>query len=138
MNIICQNILTQDAKDIRIQVFMDEQGFQNEFDEIDDISIHFLGYKNHKPIAVCRIYFDNVRNCYILGRLAIIKTHRKQGYGSNMIEAASLFVKAKGGSTLHLHAQCNAFAFYQRLGFNPYGPIDHDEHCPHRWMQKKL
>ena len=30
--------LPQDAKDIHIEVFMNEQGFENEFDEIDTIS----------------------------------------------------------------------------------------------------
>lgn len=32
--------LPEDAKQIRTAVFVDEQGFHEEFDETDDISIH--------------------------------------------------------------------------------------------------
>lgn len=42
--------LPQDAKDIRIEVFMKEQGFENEFDEIDTISHHIVAFNEEKPI----------------------------------------------------------------------------------------
>ena len=34
--------LPQEAKNIRIEVFMKEQGFENEFDDIDTISHHIV------------------------------------------------------------------------------------------------
>lgn len=42
MNTKIFTTLPQDAKDIRIEVFMNEQGFENEFDEIDTISHHIV------------------------------------------------------------------------------------------------
>ena len=42
MNTKIFTTLPQDAKDIRIEVFMKEQGFKNEFDEIDTISHHIV------------------------------------------------------------------------------------------------
>lgn len=41
--------LPQDAKDIRIEVFMNEQGFENEFDEIDTISHHIVAFDEENP-----------------------------------------------------------------------------------------
>lgn len=41
--------LPQDAKDIRIEVFMNEQGFENEFDEIDTIVIISLSLMKENP-----------------------------------------------------------------------------------------
>lgn len=42
MNTKTYTTLPQEAKDIRIEVFMKEQGFENEFDDIDQISSHIV------------------------------------------------------------------------------------------------
>lgn len=43
--------LPQDAKDIRIEVFMNEQGFENEFDEIDTISHHIVAFDGSSTVV---------------------------------------------------------------------------------------
>ena len=48
--------LCDDAKKIRTEVFVNEQGFSVEFDEIDDVAVHIVGYDEGKPAAVCRYY----------------------------------------------------------------------------------
>ena len=138
MQFICDTKLFQDAIDIRNEVFIYEQGFQNEFDELDDISLHCVLYVNHQAIGVCRIYYDTTLHTYVLGRLAIIKSHRHLGYGSQLIIHAQQLIKEKGGTSIHLHSQCKALAFYQQLGFHAYGEIDYDEACPHQWMKKTI
>ena len=35
-----------------------------------------------------------------------------------------------------LHAQLQAVPFYEKLGFQAYGEIEYEEHCPHTWMKK--
>ena len=45
--------LTTEAKMIRTKVFMEEQGFHNEFDEKDRISIHIVLFELSKPVATC-------------------------------------------------------------------------------------
>ena len=44
MKYIVYNTLSDDAKNIRIKVFVEEQGFENEFDEIDNSSFHIVSY----------------------------------------------------------------------------------------------
>ena len=92
--------------------------------------------QHNKPIAVCRLYYDAKQNAYIIGRLAIHKDYRHQGYGSNLIHSVICFVKNKPRIPLLLHAQCRVIPFYQTLGFEPFGEIDYDEHTPHQWMKK--
>ena len=53
------DFLSDDAKMIRESVFMKEQGFENEFDEIDDIAIHIVLYDNKNPVATCRIFKED-------------------------------------------------------------------------------
>ena len=42
MNTVLFDFLHEDAKIIRVSVFMDEQGFKDEFDEIDQLMVFLL------------------------------------------------------------------------------------------------
>lgn len=146
INISYQNImkfkiydfLSDDAKIIRKQVFMEEQGFRNEFDDIDDISFHIVMYDENRPVATCRVYEDIVKNEYILGRLSVVKEYRGMSLGAKMIGEAERIVKEKGGTSIRLHAQCRVTPFYGQQGYEEYGVIEDDEGCPHIWMKKQL
>lgn len=129
--------LPVDAKNIRIEVFMDEQGFQDEFDDIDNIATHLVMYDNDTPVAVGRFYTEDNENYYI-GRLAVIKSYRGKGLGSEIVKEAERLIKIKGGSKVLLHSQCQAMPFYTNLGYIPFGESDFDEDCPHQWMRKEL
>ena len=50
------DFLHPDARFIRKMVFMEEQGFKNEFDEIDDEAKHVVIYSQNNPDATCRYY----------------------------------------------------------------------------------
>ncbi len=132
------NFLSDDAKIIRKQVFMEEQGFKNEFDDIDNISFHIVMYDENRPVATCRVYEDIVKNEYILGRLSVVKEYRGMSLGAKMIGEAERIVKEKGGTSIRLHAQCRVTPFYGQQGYKEYGVIEDDEGCPHIWMKKQL
>lgn len=55
MKILVFDTLAEHAKKVREEVFMQEQGFQNEFDEIDNISWHIVMFHEEEPIAAYRI-----------------------------------------------------------------------------------
>ena len=127
------------AKVIRQKVFVDEQGFHSEFDDIDETATHIVVFDEDKiPIATCRIFWDTVMNTYILGRLAVIKEYRGKNIGSAIVKEAEKYVEKNGGKCLALHAQCRSSAFYLKLGFSEFGDIDEVEGCPHIWMKKDL
>lgn len=127
------------AREIRRQVFMDEQGFRDEFDEIDDMAVHMVMLDGGKePVATCRVFWDKDTKSYVLGRLAVVKGYRGQNIGSAMVEEAQRYVRKKGGECIVLHAQCRAASFYRKAGFTEFGDSDEDEGCPHIWMRKYL
>ena len=128
MNIKIFETLSDDVKEIRQAVFVIEQGFQNEFDEIDEISTHIVMYnQENEPIATCRVFIGEDEDTYILGRLAVKKQYRGQNIGSKMVDEAEKVVKSKGGNRLCLHAQCRVKNFYEKSGFVAYGQVDADE-----------
>ena len=131
--------LPEDAVAIRTEVFVEEQGFQEEFDSIDHEAIHFVAYENGEPIATCRIFADaEDAKTYILGRFAVLLPCRGRGVGREMMQTVGQYAIGMGIARLRLHAQCRVEEFYQRLGFSTYGEIELEENCPHVWMEKTL
>ncbi len=136
MNIKIYNQLNKDSKYIRETVFIYEQQFTVEFDDIDAISKHIVLYVEDNPIGVCRVYKDN--EYYIIGRVAILKEYRKYGYGSIIVKAAEDLIKSLGGNLIKLSAQVRIKTFYLKLGYNCIGEEYYDEYCPHITMIKNV
>lgn len=128
--------LPQDAKEIREAVFMKEQGFVQEFDDIDKCAKHLVVYKNEQPIAVCRFFPQNAE--YIIGRIAVRKEYRGKHIGAAVLTWAEQEIHAAGGTNIALHAQEQAKGFYEKLGYAQRGGIEYEESCPHVWMTKEL
>ena len=128
--------LPEEACWLRETVFVQEQGFTDEFDKLDLCSEHIVLFVQQEPAAVCRIYWDEAMQQYILGRVAVSAHFRKQGIGTAVVRAAEDYIREKGGKELHLHAQCRITDFYAACGYTPYGPIEDDQGCPHIWMKK--
>lgn len=138
MEIKQYNGLCDDAMYIRETVFIDEQGFRDEFDEIDKRAVHLVAYDEDKPVATCRFFWSDERNTYLLGRLAVLKKYRKNHLGAVMMKKTEEFVKESGGTSIELHAQKQAIKFYEKQGYSVCSEMEYEEHCPHYWMRKKL
>ena len=132
MNYKIYEQLPQEAKDIRIKVFMEEQGFKDEFDDLDQECRHLVVFDQNKPIGTCRYYYDDSLHAHVIGRIAVIKEYRGKKVGQYIVQSACSLLKG----TVCLHAQLQAKGFYEKLGFKAYGEIDYDEDCPHTWMKK--
>lgn len=131
--------LNDDIISIRTEVFVKEQGFQNEFDSIDKNCLHCLLYKNGVPAAVGRIYRDeNVKTLFHIGRVAAKRQFRKSGCGKEILRQMEEKIKELGGEQITLSAQCRVRKFYEFCGYIPEGFVYYDESCPHICMKKKL
>ena len=131
--------LPQAAKEIREKVFIEEQGFTNEFDEKDDIAVHLVLFdESAAPLATCRIFTDAHTYDFVLGRVAVVKEHRGKNLGLVLVKEAERYAKEKGGKRIVVHAQLRAVAFYEKAGFIECGEVEYDEGCPHIPMIKPL
>lgn len=63
------NYLPEEARKIRNEVFVKEQGFVGEFDEIDNIARHIVIYEKKQPISTCRIYLNIKKQSFVIGRM---------------------------------------------------------------------
>ncbi len=130
------NYLPLEAKQIREQVFIKEQGFKSEYDKKDDIATHIVIYDGDEAIATCRLFEIDTNGTYIVGRLAVKKELRGKGIGKILIDEAQKLVLQNGGNCIIVHAQVRAKEFYNKVGFVEYGKTDYEQGCPHLWMKK--
>lgn len=128
--------LNDDIIKIRTEVFIVEQGFKDEFDEIDKTCSHIVLYDNKKPVATCR-YFNESETFHI-GRVAIIKEYRGKHLGNKIMQIAKNEIKSEGGQIVEVSAQARVSEFYKKLGYNKVGDIYFDEYCEHIRMVKVL
>ena len=131
-------ILPKSAMQIRNAVFVEEQGFVDEYDEIDKIATHFVSFDGEEPIATCRVFCTNDPKTYYLGRLAVVRSRRGQHIGAEIVSVAEAYIRDHGGMRILLHSQCNAAGFYAAIGYNETNERDEEQGCPHVWMVKQL
>lgn len=128
--------LPDEAVMIREKVFIEEQGFKNEFDSADADAEHMVMFENDKPVAACRFYRQADTGDYVIGRIAVLRDYRGRNIGSEMLRAAEDIIRKRGGARALIHAQVRAEAFYEKQGYVCFGQTDLDEDLPHIWMEK--
>lgn len=131
--------ISADVRYIRKTVFCDEQGFSvdGEFDDLDDKSYFIVLLDGEKAVATARFFMLSADVAKI-GRIAVLKSHRKMGLGSKLMEAAMEYAKEKGAVTFDVGAQQQAIGFYKSLGFTVCGDEYDDEGVPHYPMIKHI
>lgn len=133
------NVLTDDERMIRSTVFVEEQGFNEEFDTIDNGECtHIVLYSDGKPAGCIRFFAgENVDEIHF-GRLAVLKNFRGQHYGKMLVKEVERCAVERGAKIVALSAQLRVSEFYEKLGYTKSGEIYLDEHCEHIHMEKKL
>ncbi|ENU44732.1 GNAT family acetyltransferase [Acinetobacter genomosp. 33YU] len=120
--------LEKDAKYIREQVFIQEQGIasEDEWDDFDATAVHFMVYDKEQPIATARLLPQ-----HSVGRVAVLIPYRKQGIGKILMQHIIDYARNQKLPYLKLSAQTYVTAFYEALGFNVQGEVYQDCGIPH-------
>ncbi|TFE24852.1 GNAT family N-acetyltransferase [Cohnella luojiensis] len=121
----CMKVTTaeqlQMAFDIRVEVFVNEQGVPSELemDEYDvspDACHHYIVLEDELPIATGRFktFEPGVAK---MQRIAVLKSYRGTGVGKFLLLRMEEEARSMGYSVSLLDAQCTAESFYQKLGY---------------------
>src|SRR5688572_19373940 len=92
--------------EIRQKVFVEEQNVapEEEYDEFEDTSAHYLATVDGKPSGVAR--WRETEKGVKLERFAVLPEFRNQEVGSHVLKAVLADVLPKhAGKTIYLHAQ---------------------------------
>lgn len=152
-----------DAFAVRRAVFMEEQGYENEFEPLDDdpACLHVTAYVDGVLVGCARVFpeplehvlasgapqspaapFDgslDPAEIYLLGRVAVLPSYRRQGIAGALTRAAADAARAAGARAIKLHAQEYVQGLYAQEGYEAIALVDYeDEGQPHIWMAKLL
>jgi predicted GNAT family N-acyltransferase len=125
--------------ELRFEVFVREQGVppEEERDTLDDSATHLLATQDGTPVGTARIVFQG--DIAKIGRVCVVKSARGTGLGARLIEACVDVARERQGITrAKLGAQIHAIGFYEKLGFEAFGPVYLDAGIDHRDMVKPL
>lgn len=127
--------LGEAAGEIRRIVFIEEQAVpkDEEWDGRDDACVHLLAYLDDRPVGTARLLPDGH-----IGRVAVLEAGRGLGIGAQLMRAAIDAAHQAGHREVVLDAQVHALPFYQKLGFEVFGPEFLDAGIPHRSMRLSL
>lgn len=127
------------AFSIREKVFVLEQKVkaEDEYDEFEDSSTHFLAILDEVPVGTARwrITDKGVK----LERFAVLEQARGKGVGKALVQKVLEDIDASPkatGKTKYLHAQLKAVPLYSSFGFKEIGDIFEECNILHQKMKK--
>ncbi len=129
------------AFDIRKEVFIKGQDCpeEEEFDEFDDESVHFIAFVKEQPVGTSR--FRKTDKGYKLERFAVLEEFRGGGVGKRLVQTVLGYLdkeKLPEGTLIYLHSQVDAMGLYSRYGFEKVGEMFDEVGIDHFEMQKKV
>ena len=134
--------LTDDIKSclaLRRIVFIQEQEVSEveELDGLDDVALHVLATVDGMPMGTARIFIKG--DTAKIGRVCVLSPQRGTGLGAAIMRKALEICKdQKSAKKAVLGSQIHALPFYEKLGFNAFGPIYLDAGIEHRDMEITL
>ncbi|GIN83954.1 N-acetyltransferase [Heyndrickxia sporothermodurans] len=127
-----------DAFNIRKIVFVEEQhvDIEEEIDQFEDSSDHFVLYDEDKPAGAGRFrILDGIGK---VERICILPSYRGKGAGKLIMDAIHQFATDQNILKLKLNAQTHAIPFYEKLGYQVVSEEFLDAGIPHKTMKKTL
>lgn len=128
----------EEAYAIRTKVFVEEQGYEDEFDDIDEYADHIVVFKEGVAAGCARCFPESESSsCYIVGRVATLPRFRGCGIGRLLVKECESAALRHGALSMKLHAQARLEGWYASMGYARIGEVDYeDEGQPHIWMEK--
>lgn len=128
--------LFETACEIRRKVFVEEQQVsrEEEFDEFEENSRHYLVYYDGQPVGTARWRYTD--KGLKLERFAMLKEYRNKKVGSIILKRILSDVEGLS-DYIYLHAQLPAVNFYAREGFVKEGPMFSECNIDHYKMVLK-
>jgi len=126
------------ALDLRERVFAVEQGVDPAADRDgrDHEAVHLVAVEGDQVLGTCRLVFNGSRAR--LGRLAVLRSRRREGLGAALLAEADRQARAAGARRIELHAQLPARELYLRDGYTERGNVFVEEGIEHVAMDKRL
>jgi predicted GNAT family N-acyltransferase len=137
VKLITNEAMQNEASAIREKVFVIEQNVskEEEYDEFEETSRHFLALLEDKPVGTARWRFTE--KGIKLERFAVLSEARGKGVGQalvrNILQDVQNFPNT-AQKMIYLHAQITAMPLYKKFGFQAVGEQFEEANIQHYKM----
>jgi len=125
---------------LRCDVFVVEQDCPYpELDDIDQTSLHLLGYQTSELVAYLRLFKSDLNGNEVkIGRVVTLESARRGGIGSELMRQGIAASEAHfPAHDIRISAQERLSAFYHALGFKTASEPYDEDGIPHIAMLKQ-
>ncbi|MFH1141408.1 MAG: GNAT family N-acetyltransferase [Chloroflexota bacterium] len=128
-----------DARTLRLQVFVQEQGVPRELelDDLDALAHHAIALEDSVVVGTGRLILDTPGHG-IIGRMAVAQPLRRQAVGGRILSFLEEQARAQRVWRITLHAQSYVNEFYARHGYKEEGKPFMEAGILHVRMFKEL
>ena len=135
IEVVSWNLQRDILRSIRGTVFIEEQNVPEDIerDDHDATATHFLMTRNTVALGCGRMLPDGK-----VGRMAVLREHRGQGLGRQLLAYIVDHARRNGVGRLYLHAQTHALDFYLEAGFQVFGEEFEEAGIPHAAMELNI
>jgi predicted GNAT family N-acyltransferase len=131
---------------IREVVFIEEQAVPQDIerDDQDETAFHVLAMLGGHAVGTGRLVAKQQPppgekgRWGRVGRMAVLAAHRNEGIGRRILQALEDRAREVTLEGIVLHAQVLSKGFYEREGYQAFGPIFSEAGMPHVKMHKSL
>ena len=122
---------------IRLLVFVREQRVPEEveLDDDDKRAIRFLALVSGRAVGIARLVMR--RGSAKIGRMAVLKSYRRKGIGTKLLERCVAAANRRGAQYIYLYAQVPVIGFYEAGGLRCVGSVFKEAGISHRKMVLK-
>jgi predicted GNAT family N-acyltransferase len=86
----------------------------------------------------CGRVFEIEDSVYRLGRIAVLKEYRNNGYGAALLKELERRAASHGAKYVTILGILSASDFYRKAGYKQIGGVVFDENVPSVYMRKKI
>ena len=122
LRIYLYNKPVSDVRALRTEVFLEELGCENEFDDIDNSATHVLFYDKNTAIATGRLYTQG--EDFFIGKVCVKKDYRGNKLGRRVVLALEEDARKSGGRLVRAYASGEAKPFCEKLGYTAESEAD--------------
>ena len=129
--------VADDALLLRDLIFVQEQRFYDDVEEIDNTAWHLVVYEDGKLMGCARLFFEE-EGVLHAGRIAVRKEYRGKHRGSLIMSELEKKALEIGAQKIILGAQYQAVPFYEKQGYTVCSEEYLDQGYPHFNMEKEI
>ncbi len=101
--------------------------------------LHFgLFSKEQDSLLACLVIHPLTPTTAKLRQMAVVMDSQRQGIGQVLVTETEDFLRRRGVQTVELHARTSATGFYEKLGYEPSGPLFNEVSIEHQKMWRQL